>query len=330
MTTERNAFREARNRLMSLGIGLLFMGHVFPLCAADYASVRTHEGNSALPVSLTTLERELLEDVRDGRLDRFDLIEAGLIASGATDPVLLSRYKRRFSHLQQHALLSIPYLMHTEQMAAELFHYLHRYVLRQFDTRPVTVINLLSDGRYNCITASWLYIALAQRYDLPATVIKTPMHAYVRLETRPPIPIEMTVPVGGVDHAQTREQVIQTLLDAGLVDPSQIESHGADDLFLEYQRHQFPLEPVQILSVLFYNSALHAFERGDPHLAFRNALGAQLSHPEDRQYQQLTFDMGLAYATFLRQRGDHDGESGIVTYLRGMKQLFASNVPVGF
>ena len=99
---------------MSLGIGLLFIGPVLPLQAAELSSVPSMDEIRSLPVSLTPLERELLADVGDGRLDRFDLI-----ASGATEPVLLSRYKRRFSHLQQHALLSIPYLIQTEQMAGE-------------------------------------------------------------------------------------------------------------------------------------------------------------------------------------------------------------------
>ncbi len=41
MTTERKARSEARNRLMSLGIGLLFIGSVVQLRAADLVSQRT-------------------------------------------------------------------------------------------------------------------------------------------------------------------------------------------------------------------------------------------------------------------------------------------------
>ena len=43
MTTDPNARSEARNRLMSLGIGLLFIGPVLQLQAADIASVRADE-----------------------------------------------------------------------------------------------------------------------------------------------------------------------------------------------------------------------------------------------------------------------------------------------
>ena len=66
MTTERNARKEARNRLMSPGIGLLFMDPLLPLQAADHAWVRTIQEIRALSVSLAPLERARFADAGDG------------------------------------------------------------------------------------------------------------------------------------------------------------------------------------------------------------------------------------------------------------------------
>ena len=43
-------------------------------------------------------------------------------------------------------------------------------------------------------------------------------------------------------------------------------------------------------------------------------------------YQQLMLDMGLAYATVLRQQGGSAGESGIIAWFRELKQLSGSHV----
>ncbi len=85
----------------------------------------------------------------------------GLIASGATAPMSLSQNRRRFRHLQQHARLSIPYLVQTEHGTAKLFAYLHRQILRRFETRLATLLGL------------------------PIAIVETPMHAYIHLNTRP-------------------------------------------------------------------------------------------------------------------------------------------------
>ncbi len=44
-------------------------------------------------------------------------------------------------------------------------------------------------------------------------------------------------------------------------------------------------------------------------------------------YQQLMLDLGSAYATLLRQRGDSAGESGIIAWLHELKQLSGPYIP---
>lgn len=321
MTTSgshRPARRRDAIRLVSLGIGLFCLCLVAPASAEGLEALYVLEDLLYLPIQYSALERGLLRDAADGVLDRFDLIQAGLIASGATDPVELFKYRRRFEHIRQHALLSIPYLVQTDQMAMEVFNYLHRNVLRRFEVHPVTVLDLHKDGSYNCITASWLYKVLSKRYDLPVTVIQTPVHAFIRLDTNPPIPIELTVPDHGFNLSQSREHILGVLLDSRLIRPRELDELGPDRVYSAYLTEQIPLTEVQIVSVLFYNRALSAFEAGNPALAFRNALAAHLTHPQDDRHTRLTRDVGLAYATALGEQGDGEGGDGIMAYLEGL------------
>jgi hypothetical protein len=75
---------------------------------------------------------------------------------------------------------------------------------------------------------------------------------------------------------------------------------------------------VHILAVLFYNRSLEAFESREEEAGFRNALAAHLIHPDDGRYRRLTRDLGLAYATALRERGDRSAEHGVTAYLRSL------------
>lgn len=301
--------------LVSLGTGLFSFAPATPVPAAGSEALDLVEDLLYLPVHFPALERALLLDGADGRLDRFDLVDAGLIASGATDAVTLSEAREHLRHLQQHALLSIPYLMQTDQMALELFRYLHAHVLRRFSLEPVTVLDLWRAGRYNCITASWIYYVFAQTYDLPVSVVETPVHAYIRLDVDPPVPIELTDSAYGFDHPQNQDDVLQTLLVAGLITVDDLDCRGVDRVYRAYLDRRRTLTPVQVLSVLYYNRALAAFEADEPDTAFRCALAARALHPQDDRYRGLVRDLGLAYATALRRDGDTVSQPEILQYL---------------
>lgn len=306
--------------LVAIGISLFFFLCPSPQAQHVHIPERIPELLQTLPVHFKPLEQDLLVDTADGLLNSFTLIDAGLIASGATTPYILTQSKRQFKHLQQHALLSIPYLMQTDQMALEIFRYLHKRVLRHFETRPVTMLDLWSHGRYNCITASYLYLILARTYDLPVAIIETPMHAYIQLQTQPPIPIELTIPRGGFNFAQTQNDVIQNLMHVGLITPEDIKSHSPNALFNAYLERQRALTPVQVLAVFFYNRALSAFEVYNPAEAFQHALAAYLIHPEDHRYQNLVYDFGLAYATSLRRENRQEDLSTMLTFINTINE----------
>ena len=306
--------------LMSLGIGLLFFSAA-PL-AAQHPLEKIPGFIDRLPVHYTDLEQQLLSDAADGVLDTFDLIDAGLIASGAGTPQMLLLYRHRIKSIEQHAGLSIPYDMYTAHRAQNVFNYLHLHLLRRFETRLVTALDLWHGGKYNCLTASWIYLVLAQRYDLPIAIIETPMHAHVLLRTDPPIVIELTLPARGFNFSQTREDVLLNLLNTGLITPNDVQTLGEEAIFTAYLKRQRELTPLQVIAVFFYNRALDAFERGDVPSAFQYALAAHLIHPEDGRYHRLTRDFGRAYAT---SPGDIETESREA--LVGFLKLFSAYYP---
>ena len=318
MTTNRATNKRLCGLIAMIGISLFFLPNIH----AQPIHIPEHIPHllKTLPVHVKPLEQQLLVDASDGLLNSFSLIDAGLIASGATTDYQLSRNKRQFKHLQQHALLSMPYLMQSERMAAQIFHYLHRRVLRRFETRPITFLDLWTNGRYNCVTASYLYLILARTYDLPVRIVETPMHAYIQLQTQPPIAIELTVPQNGFNFSQDQDQVIQNLIDVALITPQDVAQHTPQVLFEAYLKRQRTLTPVQVLAIFFYNRALAAFEHFNTAQAFQHALAAYLIHPEDHRYQKLLHDFGLAYATTLRRENRQEDLKTMRIFLASLQE----------
>lgn len=172
--------------------------------------------------SVNALERRLLADGADRRLDDHTLLEAALIAGGVDCRAELRRWVTRRAELLaefrrhwQHVLAGGPSVAarqprkpgsvsprllkadDTPLLAAELFHFMHRrvfdggYRLAATDPRDA-----LGNGRYNCVSASVLYKSLGEAVGLKITALAMPGHvlARVHLPDSETIDVETTCP----------------------------------------------------------------------------------------------------------------------------------------
>lgn len=171
------------------------------------AQIRAFEGEPA------PAEVRLLDDAADGRLDEHTLLRAALIASGATEPGQIARYERHISGLieQLQGVLAeqpacaaetaapqgiagetpAPQSLAAETAAPQLatraaeavLRFMHREILTRGYQLPQTDLrSALEEGRYNCVTATVLYLTLAEAAGLKGCGLEMPKHAMVRLE----------------------------------------------------------------------------------------------------------------------------------------------------
>ncbi len=131
---------------------------------------------------LCRLEVHLFADAADGHLDEHSLLAAALVASGVDDQHVLRHYEQHLADLVAQLARSGQVKGNPRRQARAVFEFLHRRVLRggyRLQSTDLTVA--LDEGRFNCVSASVLYICLLGRFGVTAYGLEVPGHAMARL-----------------------------------------------------------------------------------------------------------------------------------------------------
>jgi tetratricopeptide (TPR) repeat protein len=129
-------------------------------------------------------------------------------------------------------------LLHSPRdRAATILSFLHREVLiGNFDANCGHVALAFDEGRYNCVTATILFAALAKQLDLPVVAVHTPGHVRLRMSGPEGLEIETT---SATWFANPQESGLRTL------------------------NHARALNEVALVGKLFYNRGVQALEARD-------------------------------------------------------------------
>lgn len=232
-------------------------------------------GVFAAEPSQTALEDTLLADAADGRLDRFTLFEAALIAGGACDRESLEPYQRRLDNLAtdyetrhpSSSFSSSGDSKRRDEGARALLVFLHERVFSHYDASSSDVRQTLDEGVYNCVSATVLYQVLGRRFDLPIVPIASPAHVRCRLLDGEPLDVETTC----ADWFAVVERYPDPADRAALV--SRASGQPAYP--------QRVLTDVQLIGKIYYNRGVALIERQQYHRAMTaSRLGWRLD-PND-------------------------------------------------
>jgi tetratricopeptide (TPR) repeat protein len=155
-----------------------------------------------LDYRLTPLEERLFaqadagHSLTGGRLDDIPLLDAALVAGGVDDPAELAHYRRQWDQWVD-ALKHLGTVRGKHrQQAQAVFEFLHGRLLTGGYSLACTDLRQAFDhGRFNCVSASVLFQALAGELGLEVCSLETPGHVMSRLRTADgPLDIETTCP----------------------------------------------------------------------------------------------------------------------------------------
>jgi len=131
---------------------------------------------------LCRLEKRLFADAADGKLDEHSLAAAALVASGVDDPCALERYEDQLDGLVAELRRSGAVAGSPRERARVVFEFMHRRILRTGYERDCSNLTAaLDEGRFNCVSASVLFVCLSGRFGLNARGLEVPGHAMCRL-----------------------------------------------------------------------------------------------------------------------------------------------------
>ncbi len=221
---------------------------------------------------LSPVERALIEDAADRRLDSMDLIDAALVASGVADEEARRAARARLEPGLARALAEVAGLSDPEARGRALLAALHRHLLGTYREEASTLIDVIEHQRFNCVSATLLYNALAERADLLVKAVILPSHVFSVLFTgRGPIEVETTTPQGFAPKRGTRTYV-QFLLERGLAQGRGLLGGPGDQAGQAEPAAE--IDSVTLVSLIWSNRGLDLFRDGDPveaHAMFRRA-----------------------------------------------------------
>lgn len=131
---------------------------------------------------LLPAELALFADAADGQWNNHSLLRAALVASGERDPAALDRYEDQLRAFAERIRSEMDPSCPARQRAQQIFEALHGRLLTAGYRLDATDLRRAFDqGHFNCVSASVLFICLAEQFDLDGRGLEIPGHAMARL-----------------------------------------------------------------------------------------------------------------------------------------------------
>jgi Tfp pilus assembly protein PilF len=254
-----------------VALSLLDSWAAFSLPTVRAAETIVARSSRSLPEPrLEPIEELLLADARDGELRQFDMVEAALVASGATSDEELARWLRvrdaRYAAVDLRQITRLPL---THRPAAVLSA-LHREILAgRFHPTATLLPQTLASGDFNCVTATVLYYDLCSRVGVPVEIVAQSGHVNCRLVGPPQQDVEAT----------RRDWFERSLTERASLSQGTPAGVSAD-------ASRRVITPVHLLGRIYYNRALADLEQKDFSAAISRLQVSLQLDPSDRDAQE--------------------------------------------
>lgn len=153
---------------------------VLALCVVAIHANAVSAGSIELsdPSSPTPLEAALLADA-GGQFANHTLIEAALIAGGVDRPDQLQAYRRKYESCRDEARIACRGQDSPRERAQTVLEFMHREILTGgYDPSASQMSRVFDDGKFNCVSATILFNALATDCGLTVRAVEMRTHAY--------------------------------------------------------------------------------------------------------------------------------------------------------
>lgn len=182
-----------------------------------------------------------------------------------------------------------------KKKAKIIFDYLHKEVFLKYDLNA-QVNDLFDNKIYNCVTATSLFVSMAEEFEIPFTIYETPAHVYASITHRDDeIRVELTEPEHGFDFGSDMKELLLTLVNSKLISRDELADKGAEQLYREYVAHTIPISKKQLLGIQYHNEALIQSGNKDYDTAYNQMNKAIMLYPNK------TFSEAYKYIVALSQ-----------------------------
>lgn len=201
---------------------------------------------------------------------------ATLISSTKDQDEFIEPYRKRleevFDLLEKKKINTLK----NKAKAKLIFNTVHSELFRKYE-----LINafheIFENGKYNCLSASFIYAMTFERFGVPYEVREMPGHVYVIAYPKSEsIVVETTDPTSGIVaiNKSLKKKYVSNLIANKILDKNEVL-----DFEREFDKHFFSSEVIgkqQLAAFQYYNYALYEMDKNDVASAYNHILKARL------------------------------------------------------
>ena len=238
-----------------------------------------------------SLSQQLAEDISDGELDRFSLIEAAFIISGADNPSELERgmswFRELLNDIESKNLIGFEKVASAER----LFLYFHTTWLKDYQEKSTTLLDIMDRRQFNCVSATVLYNLTCDELGLKTHAFETPTHVYTIFSNiTETVMVENTTSMGFniMKNLKSYSQYLKRYY------PEQLALKiGLDRLYYHENSQGREINNTELLGLICYNLSIFHFEKQRYESAYQYVELAQRFNQDSRSNRK--FEMRLYY-----------------------------------
>ncbi len=198
-----------------------------------------------------------------------------------------------------------------------IYTFLHKRVLKKFSYNAA-MASMISNGEYNCVTATAIYAQLASSVGLPVIFHATPFHVCPIIEWQGRrVWVEMTKPRDGFDVEFDREALAEMLLENKFVTREEFAEKGAETIYNEFVHGHFQRSSASLLGYHYYNKALLQDEQGRTEESFWSLAKAYRLVSKDEVIVKLYDGAFTAVSSMKEPASPYSGIASVYIHARG-------------
>jgi hypothetical protein len=129
----------------------------------------------------TPLEAKFFKDLKNQRMSQWKISDAFFIASGIREPHELKKAQDWFTDLTKRAHAELKPYRSTQQRADYLLRWIHENTFSHYQASATDALQLISYGKYNCLSSCIFYGMIGQTLGLKITGIAVDQHAFCKV-----------------------------------------------------------------------------------------------------------------------------------------------------
>ncbi|MGL6226969.1 MAG: hypothetical protein ACRC10_10150 [Thermoguttaceae bacterium] len=276
---------------------------------------------------LSSLEVELLHDAANGDWNQFDLFRAALIAEGHVLPEITQceeRFQQVVVSVRAQLAQNVSLRNNGGDAAKVVFETLHKELLiGEYDINVTDPLRVITTGDYNCVSATVLYNALAQRCGLKVCGLETAGHVLSRAKYASQfVDLETTCP-NWFSLKSEKEKKARIEDRVQTAKPNLNEGSGEKTLLEE--RIVREISDVQLIATVYYNQGFDHWQHEQFAESIVDNVKALYLDPENETiWGNLVGAINNLAINFASKHHQYDLAAGLLEQIEVLEPNFAS------